>query len=191
LFQFDTLRRAFWRAGLFVWKRRDGDDFGGQWIGSGVCFERGRFDRWVERDGGVRRRLHGGGERDGISGGLDSVVHLVGYGGGVGYERRNGPAGVPEFEERRGRDRDYIDGNLGQDAIERRYVGDWAAGGGAGDIEHGLHVGVVGDRWIVLLFVHGDQYVEARGVIDILSDAKSIVASGFGALPGEHVDRFD
>jgi hypothetical protein len=109
----------------------------------------------------------------------------------VGYERRNGPAGVPEFEERRGRDRDYIDGNLGQDAIERRYVGDWAAGGGAGDIEHGLHVGVVGDRWIVLLFVHGDQYVEARGVIDILSDAKSIVASGFGALPGEHVDRFD
>ncbi len=105
-------------------------------------------------------------------GGCHSSLYLVRNQWIVEFKRRNRSAGVPEFEERNGRSGDHEHRDFRQDAVERGYVGDRAAHGGARDIQHRLHHGIMGHGRIVLLFVHRYQCVAARGVVVILSDAK-------------------
>jgi hypothetical protein len=59
LLDYDAVRGSVRKPGVFVWERRDGDDFGGEWTGPGIYFERGRIDGGVQRDRELQRRVHG------------------------------------------------------------------------------------------------------------------------------------
>ena len=155
LFDLHAVHSAVRCAGVFVRQRRHSDHFGRQRTGFHLRFERGHADGGAQRDGELQQRLRSTERGDRVSRGCDSAVHLVGDEWIVGRERRRGSTGVPEFEERNGRDGDHDHGDFRQDAVERGHFGDRAAHVRAGDIQHGLHGGIMGHRRIVFLFVHG------------------------------------